>query len=287
MNQTLNDSLAEDLSALEEKRGGSFYVQVQGINVPFVFFRGEKSVLPTASAAKLFILCELFHQAQLGKLDLDTLIECREEYARPGDGVLKAMRGNQKWSLYNLAVLMMTISDNIATQAVLDNVGGSNVTAFMQSLGLQYTFVPENWPGGKAAENDVEPASSAEDLCNLAAMIARKELISPEISLEIIRIMRFNRCTDMLPRYIPVGEDHLAVSEQWIAHKNGYGVCRVEVGIVRLYDVEFALGLFFQPRLPVNADYKCLADYPPVSAMAEACRMICEYAAAARVGGEI
>jgi len=174
-------------------------------------------------------------------------------------------------ALYNVAVLMMTVSDNIATQVILDRVGGDNVTSFMQAIGLKDTHVPPVWPAG---DGDEEPVSTAWDLCELAAMIYRRDILSPAARADIIRIMRFNRCRDMLPRYIPVGEDNTAEAEQWIAHKHGYGTCRVEVGIVRTSDVTFAVGLFFEPREQIAAPFKSLADYPPILATAEACRCV-------------
>ena len=56
----------------------------------------------------------------------------------------------------------------------------------------------------------------------------------------------------------------------WIDNKTGYGQCRVEVGIVSIKGLAFSLGLFFTPNTRVVTQFKCLADYPPVLAMAEA-----------------
>jgi hypothetical protein len=77
----------------------------------------------------------------------------------------------------------------------------------------------------------------------------------------------------MLPRYIPVGEDW-GEAKTWIANKTGYGDCRVEVGIVKAADVTFSLAMFFKPHNPPRNQMKCLADYPPVLAMAKACHAV-------------
>ncbi len=102
----------------------------------------------------------------------------------------------------------------------------------------------------------------------------------------IIRIMRQNRCRDMLPRRIPTGEDLDGLAVEWIAHKNGCGVCRVEVGIVNLKGLSFALGMFFKPNHAIPARFKSLADYPPTLAMAEACgRVAAAFASQATASG--
>ena len=105
--------------------------------------------------------------------------------------------------------------------------------------------------------------------------IWRREILRPADCDEIIRIMRANRATDMLPRYIPVGEDW-GEAEEWIATKPGYGHCRVEAGVVHTKQRTFALAMFFKPNRILPARFKCLADYPPVLAMAEGCRAVYE-----------
>lgn len=263
---------ADELSEMEARWDGTYHVRVVGLTKPLEFARAERTVLPTASAAKLCILCELFRQSADGVLDLDGPVTWTAESFRSGDGVLKAMRRGLALPLYNLAVLMMTVSDNIATQVILERVGGDKVARFMHSLGLKNTAVPPTWPSGE--EGEAEPVSTAWDLCELAAKIYRREILTPAACEDILRIMRFNRCTDMLPRYIPVGEDMGGDAEEWIAHKQGYGTCRVEVGVVCTKPIAYAIGLFFNPRLNPPAAHKCLADYPPVLAAAEACRLI-------------
>jgi len=226
-------------------------------------------VLPTASTCKLFVLCELFRQAEAGMLDLNAPITWKPEFHRGGDGVLRAMLPGQELSIHNMAVLMMIISDNIATATLVDLVGADNVTRTMRSWGLANSDLRQGLPGGAHASRMKQPVSTAHDLCTLITRIYRHELLTPKACDEIIRILRAQRCNDMLPRYIPVGEDW-GESETWIANKTGYGACRVEVGIVKAERVTFSVAMFFKPHDPPRNRRKCLADYPPVLAMANA-----------------
>lgn len=118
-----------------------------------------------------------------------------------------------------------------------------------------------------------QPVSSARDLCSLMTRIYRHAVLTPESCDEIIRILRAQRNNDMLGRYIPVGEDS-GNAENWIANKTGYGACRVEVGVVHTQAVTFSLAMFFKPHKRPRNLTKSVSDYPPVLAMAHACKAV-------------
>ena len=267
------DGLEQRLDGLEQKYNGHFSLEVQRLDADGHFVRRERRVLPTASTCKLFVLCELFRQADAGTVDLNAPITWNPEFHRGGDGVLRAMIPGQELSVHNMAVLMMIISDNIATATLVDLLGAEHVTRTMRSWGLADSELHQGIPGGAGSSRMKQPVSTAHDMCSLITRIYRREVLTPKICEEIIRILRAQRCNDMLPRHIPVGEDWGA-AKTWIANKTGYGACRVEVGIVKTNAVTFSLAMFFKPHDPPRNRLKCLADYPPVLAMAEACHAV-------------
>jgi beta-lactamase class A len=269
------DRLKTNLSKIEQQYGGQFALEARHLDGDSTFTLRAEEILPTASTFKLFVLCELFRQAGEGHIDLQAPITWKPEFHRGGDGVLRAMKPGQHLSIHNMAVLMIIISDNIATATLVDLAGPENVTRTMQDWGLAATNIHRGLPGGANAAEMEQPVSSAHDLCSLITRIYRRDVLTPEWCDEIIRILRAQRCNDMLPRYIPVGEDWGDAST-WIANKTGYGACRVEVGIVKAEDTVFSLAMFFKPNQRHQASFKCLADYPPVLAMANACRAVCE-----------
>lgn len=269
----MQDNLSATFSDLERKWNGTYSVQVEVLTDGRSFSLREREKRPTASTGKLFILCELFRQAAEEELDLNQEGAWDDDHVRGGDGLLKAMRQGQTLSLYNLAVLMMTVSDNTATQVLLEQVTPEKVNAFLADNGLGDSWMPPVWPSGRQGER-VHPQSTAHDLCELAARLYREQILTPDACQQIIRIMRFNRDNDMMPRYIPFGEDHLASRERWTAHKQGYGPCRVEAGLIHEPERTIAVGISYEPNEPVGSVAKSLADYPPVLAVAEACKAI-------------
>jgi len=267
--------IRDQLAAIEAEYHGEFSVEVLRLDEPGHFAWRADRVLPTASVFKLCVLCELFRQSEAGHIDLSAPVTWKPELHRGGDGVLRAMVPGQELSVHNMAILMMIVSDNVATATLVDLVGPRNVTATMQAWGLRDTNIFEGLPGGPRARDMQQPVSTAHDLCALITMIHREEVLTPATCREIVRILRAQRCNDMLPRFIPVGEDW-GEAENWIANKTGYGQCRVEVGVVKVDELLFSLAMFFRPNGLVSWNRKCLADYPPVLAMAEGCRAVYE-----------
>jgi beta-lactamase class A len=90
-----------------------------------------------ASTYKVPILVELFYQRADGKLSLSDRIEVSPADVHPGGTIALLLDGpGLQMSIHNLINLMMRVSDNSATDILLNKLGPANVTARMESLGL-------------------------------------------------------------------------------------------------------------------------------------------------------
>jgi beta-lactamase class A len=267
--------LQNEIFNLEKKYNGQFAVQAESVSGQMKFSHNADIQLPVASVMKIFILCELFHQVGQGKISLSEQLTWRKEHEQDGNGVLKMMRGKQKLSLFNFAVLMMIQSDNIATMLLEDILGVPNIQKFINGTGLKKTDVYKGMYGGRERDMTRRPVSTARELVTLMLKIYRHEILSPEYCEEIIRIMRNNQLNDMVPRYLPISGKK--GSENWIANKNGYGSCRCEAAIVKFGKNVYSLGMFFKPGKIISPESKCLADYSPVIAMGEASKTVFDH----------
>jgi beta-lactamase class A len=92
---------------------------------------------PMASTYKVPILVELFYQRAAGKLALSDRVEINPSDVHPGGTIALLLDGpGLQMSIHNLINLMMRVSDNSAADILINRVGAVNVTARMQSLGL-------------------------------------------------------------------------------------------------------------------------------------------------------
>jgi beta-lactamase class A len=98
--------------------------------------------MPTASTFKVYVLWELMKQAEEGRLSLDDMhVITREDWCC-GSGVLRELSPGLTISLRDLAMLMIILSDNLATDLCLGKVGVDNLKATLTSLGLSDTSIP-------------------------------------------------------------------------------------------------------------------------------------------------
>jgi beta-lactamase class A len=109
------------------------------VRAEYASLRGLEPVYP-ASVIKVAVMVEAEHQVEQGTIDLGTTYTVTEEQHTctgypPGDTRLLLQPGNTA-SVQYLVDLMITRSDNTATNVLIDHLGRANVTAYMASLGL-------------------------------------------------------------------------------------------------------------------------------------------------------
>lgn len=134
----------DQISLLASSVEGVYGVAAWGLHDttrPAIEFNSDK-LFPTASTVKVPILYELYRQVESGKIDLSQRIEWRAEFLVPGSGVLQDLNMGLNLTVRDLATLMIVVSDNAATDMILDLVGIENVQATMHELGLTDTHVP-------------------------------------------------------------------------------------------------------------------------------------------------
>jgi beta-lactamase class A len=126
----------------------------------------DAATFPTASAIKLAIVYELFKQAEEKRIDLEEKITLDRRQAVGGTGVLVEM-GTPTLSIRDYAVLMVTLSDNTATNVLIDRVGMDRIAARMQGLGLNGTKLRRHMMDTAAARRGDENVSTPDELARL------------------------------------------------------------------------------------------------------------------------
>jgi beta-lactamase class A len=196
-------------------------------------------VLPTASVIKLPILVELFRAAEAGEVDLAERVTLRAEDVVGGSGILKVFGAGLRPTLLDTATLMIALSDNTATNLVLDALGGvSGVNSTMQTLGLP-TIHLHNRIDFDRIGGDVRRLgeSSTRDMCGLVEMIARGEVVNPAVSARLEEVLETQQYLDQAPRYVlamPFWRELGQTPAIRYAVKTGFFTgTRVDTGIVR------------------------------------------------------
>lgn len=167
---------------------------------------------PSASVIKLPILVELFHQIQRGPLKLSDPITLLAADQRPGSGVLQFLSTPHQLTVADAATLMIILSDNSATNLIIDKIGIRNVNARMDSLGLKTTRLHAKVFLGTSTTIDTAATrrwgfgvTTPDDIAELLARLYRGQIISDTVSKQMVAILRNNFDDLAIPRYLPPG----------------------------------------------------------------------------------
>jgi beta-lactamase class A len=171
------------------------------------FGRLERQEFPTASTIKLAVLYELFRQADEGRIALDTAAPLDRAAVVGGSGILQAL-GTPSLSPRDLAVLMMSISDNTATNVLIDRVTIPAVASRMQSLGLSGIRLRRKMMDGAAAARGDENVATPRDVVRLLRVLHAGDGLKPESKTGAMKILEVG-AGGYIRRGIPAGVDVL------------------------------------------------------------------------------
>jgi beta-lactamase class A len=160
--------------------------------------------LPTASVIKLSILAEVFRLRHAGQLDLDERIEIGAADITLGSGVLKTLAPGLRPTVHDLATLMVVVSDNTATNMLIDRVGGVDpINRATRELGLP-TIVLHNRLDFDVIGDDVRRLGegSARDFARFIELLVRGEVVSAEDSRAMVDILRRQQYVDQAARFV-------------------------------------------------------------------------------------
>ncbi len=247
LTQQLNETLLPKLDAFSGNIGVSF----QAVDGSFVWHYHQDDILPVASTMKLFVLGTLLEQVELGHCTLDTQISYTAQDIIGGSGVLLDMQAGTQLSAYNLALLMMVVSDNTATNLLTDLVGGiAVVQAHMNKYGAIRSKINRKMSEDPAVMATCPFAlGTTAEYSNYLAALHRGEILNAQSIALLDTFMQRQHYKDFVPALLPETEDF---PECWpecdentvtveVACKTGWmtGI-RCDVGYLTILGKEYA-----------------------------------------------
>lgn len=227
--------------------GYSGRISVYGSDLKGNYIRiNEQEQFESASCIKSFILAEFFRQVSKGVVDPNQIMEFGERHTVTGSGVLKALEPGVKLTAKQIATLMIIISDNIATNMLIELLGLENINNACQELGFTATTLHNKIDFERF---DKLGTTTPEDYGRLFSMVATGELTSPEASAAMLAIFRkqhYNRLlVKDLPQYFLDSENTGDEELFYIASKSGsMNACRNDGGIFHTPYGDYVLVIF-------------------------------------------
>ncbi len=238
---------------------------------------------PTASVIKVALCCAILDLVARGEADLADRLRLPPPGRRvAGGGVLKQLE-LEEVSLRDAIELTITVSDNVATNALLEHCDANRVNAYLVALGLEQTRIlglvdfariSHDLAGGIGV-------STPREQTRLLSALARDELLTPDLCAYLRGVLGRQHYQDQIPRWLPwnpYAQYHGREQNLTVANKTGEldGI-RADAGLLRHGELgTVALAVFTDG----GRDLRESVDVEGALAVAE-----CSAAIAARVLG--
>jgi beta-lactamase class A len=217
--------LATQIDDVDRRLDGVLGVAILDLTSGQTFFLHADDVFPQASSIKVAVLAELYRQAQQGKLKLTDPYVMQASDLVPDSDIMGGLTpGVTRVTNRDLATMMIAVSDNSATNVLIDRVGMDNVNALIDSLGLPHTRLRRKMMDIKAAGEGRENISTPREMMALLEALYRGKVLNKQMTDDFFKMLSTHK-ESFIPRNIP--------ADVHIANKPGEleGV-RNDVGIV-------------------------------------------------------
>lgn len=239
-------TLEKSIRKIIDATNAEFGVSIQHIESGDTININAEQLFPMCSVLKIPVMCEAFRQFYERGTSLDERWELTLAEKNLPSGVLVFLQDGLQITIRDLLTLMIIISDNTATDMIINRIGLSNIEPFMAKLGLpnihlcmtirdiftdiygqdgadptqvltnltqpQAQFATKR--DGRAYQSTPKnDTSSPEDMTKLLGMIFRGEVINRAACDEMLHILLQQQINDRLPCLLPDGVP--------FAHKTG------------------------------------------------------------------
>ena len=207
-----NDSLEKEITALSNADSTHYSVYIaypEEARHPYIY---QSHSMRSASMIKMFLLAAAMEKVKIGDLSLDMDIVIHHEDKVGGSGVLCGYLDETKITLDKLLRLMITESDNTATNILIDLLGMENINDYITQNGYSDTRLARKMMDFAAVKAGKENYTSVFDLGNLFNKIHRHECVSPELDDMMLSYLQGQTDRECFPTALP---------EAVIAHKTG------------------------------------------------------------------
>jgi len=206
----LEKQFLNQLTAIKDSLDGVLGLTIKDLATGKTFFLNENEVFPQASSIKIAILLEVLKQAEENRLKLEEFLELKPE-EKVGGGPILVFLGNPslKLSIRDLCVLMVVLSDNTATNLLIERVGLESINQRLVALGLSQTRLKRKMMDLKAAEEGRENISTPIEMMELLEKVWEGKVLgreSRQVFFQILALPKDSPLQKAVPEGIAVAD---------------------------------------------------------------------------------
>jgi len=199
----LQRKLTTEIEKIANAHDGVMGVAIKDLTTGEEIMVNDEFVFPTGSSIKVPVLIELLKQASAGKYKLTDQRWIERSDKVGGSGVIVNFGDHtSQLSLSDLAALMIALSDNTATNMLIDQVGMANVNRTMDELGLRQIRLRRKMIDQTASARGDENTATPREAMMLMEKLFRGEVVSRSLSDDALKTLKLRK-NSPIPRLLP------------------------------------------------------------------------------------
>ncbi|HEX6821717.1 MAG TPA: serine hydrolase [Candidatus Sulfotelmatobacter sp.] len=226
--QILWQKLESQIQEIDQHLDGVMGIAIEDLTTGDHFFLHEDEVFAQASSIKITVLANLYLQAQQGKLKLTDPYSVQTADLVPDSDIMNGLTpGVTRVTLRDLATMMVAVSDNSATNVLIDKIGMQNVNAMLDSLELTHTRLRRKMMDLEAAKQGRENISTPREMMQLLDAIYHRKLLNQESTADFFKMLSTGKAS-FIPRELPADLKVANKPGELEAVRNDSGIVFVE-----------------------------------------------------------
>ena len=217
----LKRALIEEVISFKGEAG----IVIKDLEMDWQFSRNEDRLIASASLVKIPIMAACFYAAEEKEIELQDRVKLKSSHKVSGSGVLKNKPSGSVYTIEELIGLMVSFSDNTATNILIDLLGFGYLNTLFAEMELENTNLARKMMYFKQRKKGMENYTTARDMACILERMYRGQIYGSAVSEKCLELLKNQKYNDRIPRKLPEGT--------LVAHKTGLerGVCH-DVGIV-------------------------------------------------------
>ncbi len=247
------DKLKESIIEKRNNFDGISAIVIKDYKYGWKIAINENKEFASASLVKLPIMLISFLGESCGEINLNEKIKLMDSQKTPGSGILKKMQAGTEFTLEQILTIMITRSDNTATNLMIEKLGMDYINNNLLSLGLSDTNLSRKMMEFDKRRNGIENYTTVKDMSFVLDKLYTTSKRNDPISKKCLELLKKQKIKDRIPAKLP--EDTM------VAHKTGLEryICH-DIGIVFTERGDFLIAVLTKTKRGSRYAKKYIAD---------------------------
>ncbi len=205
--------LGEEIRAILDAQPGDWGLAWLDLNTGEKVFYREDDLFIAASVIKIPIIIEAYRQDRQGKISLNDPMPLQAKDIVGGCGVLQVMHHGIPLTVKDVLALMITVSDNTATNMMIELLGIPAINEVMQTMGVRHSALRRKMFDLEKSRQGIQNHITPADVLLMFEALYRGTVVDREACDEILTLLRYQQLNHKIPVALPEGTK--------VAHKTG------------------------------------------------------------------